>query len=769
MMNLYQQFKKNVEQRQALLEDRIRELEEQRLADPVQTAHWREALSRVKVSLEDQLLRIAVVGSVKSGKSTLINTLLERDLLKRGAGITTAFITRIKTSRDLGGWVELKPWKQVLEEINESLKLLPLPQGESHEMLDVDLRRPEDRDRLRDRVRRIQRDWQQARGPLDSHFILLNNMLQGYSAVENMIGDEVNRLLFEGHSIGQHQRFAGVESNAAYVRDMELHVPAPWLGESIEIADCQGSDSPNPLHLGHVQQYLMCSHFILYVINSRMGLRESDFKLLELVKTLRMAPQTFFVLNVDLDDHPDVADIRRILERVREELSWVVPHPRVYAFSGLYHLMDAQGESLAEAERSRFDLWRRCSSMSSLTREGFSAFRRDLIQRVCEQRTRVLCAVGLSRLCMVAGSLMDTAAVRRELLDRDVQHLQQSVADLRRRQKDLQATLETLKNAISGLRVSVTRDLGKAADEYFDLKDGPLVREITELVKHYPVEGRYERDLADPRGVVRTLHTFYANFRHDVSHHLIERTNARIIEFAREQEEFIGARLRDASRAFWSLYARALDEYRSEAARYGISLSSPVGLGESEWKAPPDLTPPTFGVIPEQQAVSRSILLMKFGLGRLSRFLTDLKGRMGAPADSGCREARGRERFEEAVALVKSETSAELLQSFRMYRDSFKREYLQGLVEQGARNLLEAFQSRAGMVQVDFGNLLDQSQLEGEDRLARIACLSRTREVAQRLLEELEELSCAVQLEWLPDEALASPGGPEPSAPTAAR
>jgi hypothetical protein len=104
-----------------------------------------------------------------------------------------------------------------------------------------------------------------------------------------------------------------------------------------------------------------------------------------------------------------------------------------------------------------------------------------------------------------------------------------------------------------------------------------------------------------------------------------------------------------------------------------------------------------------------------------------------------------------------------------MYQDSFEREYLQGLVEQGARDLLEAFQSRAAMVQVDFGNLLDQSQLAGEGRLARIACLSRTREVAQRLLEELEELSCAVQLEWLPDEAMASPGGPEPSVPAAAR
>ncbi len=73
------------------------------------------------------------------------------------------------------------------------------------------------------------------------------------------------------------------------------------------------------------------------------------------------------------------------------------------------------------------------------------------------------------------------------------------------------------------------------------------------------------------------------------------------------------------------------------------------------------------------------------------------------------------------------------------------------------------------MVQMDFGNLLDQSQLEGESRLAKMAFLSQTREAAQRLLEELEGLNCAVHLEWLPPEAPASRGGSEPSSPAAAR
>ena len=37
-----------------------------------------------------------MVGAVKSGKSTMINALVGQDLLRRGAGILTAMITRVQ-------------------------------------------------------------------------------------------------------------------------------------------------------------------------------------------------------------------------------------------------------------------------------------------------------------------------------------------------------------------------------------------------------------------------------------------------------------------------------------------------------------------------------------------------------------------------------------------------------------------------------------------------------------------------------------------------
>lgn len=756
-MNGYQQFKKKIEHRESLLEEQIRALEEHGLSDPAQSALWRNHLSQVSCCLDERLLRIAVVGSVKSGKSTLINTLLGRDLLKRGAGITTAFITRIRTDRDEGGWVELKSWRQIHEEINAALKLLPLQCGEPQISADLDIRRPKDRAMIRDLVTRLRQEWQQNHGALNSHFLVLNNMLEGYESVREVVGDGVTRLMFDGHTLGLHQRYAGAESQAAYVRDMELRLPVPWLADRVEIADCQGSDSPNPLHLGQVQQYLMRCHFILYVINSRMGLRESDFKLLELLKSLRMTSQTFFVLNLDLDVHPDAADAQGLVSRVREELNWVIADPRVFAFSGLFHLLEGMGDSIPESESVRLRSWERSEPLAELTRRGFEDFRHRLTRRVCEQRSRVLCASGLSRLSMVAGSLRDSTSVQQQFLDRDVIHLSEAVEDLRGKQKDLQNTLETLRNAIEGLKDSLWRDLGRATDEFFDLREGPLIREILEMVEHYPVEGRYQRDLSDPRLLLKTLHRFYGSFRDAVSTHLVEQTNARIIEFAGEQEDALSGRFRDASRAFWSLYAKALDEYRNEAALQGIELTPPVVLEEGEWRAPDELAPPTFSALAECEGVSRSILLIKFGLGRLSRLLSEWTPRVGAPRETASSEIRGRERLEEAVRLVKTETCAELVEAFRSYVQVFKREYLYRLLEQGARDLLEAFESRAAMVQIDFGSLLERSEVEGEARVNKIAVLSHTRNVVRSMLEELEEISCAVHLEWSTAEAPASP------------
>jgi hypothetical protein len=766
-MNGYLKFKKKMQQRVEILRETIEGLEQLDLVENVAVSRWTEHLRQVEASLEDSMLRIAVVGSVKSGKSTLINALLGRDLLKRGAGIITAFITRVRTNGAPGGWVELKPWSQILDELNGTLQMLPILQEDRAEDLFVDIRRGEDRERLKTLAERMRTEWQQVQGQLDPNFILLNGYLDGYAGLHANMGETVNRLIFDEHTLGQHQLYVGNEGQAAYVRDMEIHYPVSWLGEKIEIADCQGNDSPNPLHFALLQQYLLGCHFIFYVINSRTGLREADFKLLDFIKTLRMFPHTLFVLNTDLDAHPDQEDLDRLIERVRTELSWVAPNPQLYAFSALYHLADQLGEALPERERRRLELWREDQSLAERTEAGFSSVREHLVRRIANQRVRVVLGSGLSRLNLVAGSILDTSRVQKRFMDQNLGSLKKSTGLLKRKQKAFQDILRTLENAIAGIRESLRCELDEVVERFFDLRDGPIIKETLAMVENYPVDSRYHKDLGDYRQLLRQLHLFYLEFRQSLSRYLVEKVNLRMIEFAKEEEAFLQERLSQSSHAFWSLFATALDDYRRDMAQYRIVLRTAVEIKECDWSFMEDITPPSFSAFVDRGAVGRGVLLMKFGIGRFTRFLTRLKDRVGKRDMLAEMEPRGDETIQEAISLVKSETKSELLYAFADYRKSFKLGYLYRMLDEGSRHLLEEFRTRAEMAQLDFSGLLKQSQAEGEGRESMIEVLTRTSRIAEAMAEELDGLTCAVDLEWLPNEEEAIPEVRKPSGSTA--
>src|SRR6056297_2929028 len=74
---------------------------------------WETACRRISTQLEDDLIRVAVVGAIKSGKSTLINSMLADDYLKRGAGVITSMVTRLRRGSQLKARLYFKSWAEV--------------------------------------------------------------------------------------------------------------------------------------------------------------------------------------------------------------------------------------------------------------------------------------------------------------------------------------------------------------------------------------------------------------------------------------------------------------------------------------------------------------------------------------------------------------------------------------------------------------------------------------------------------------------------------
>jgi GTPase SAR1 family protein len=740
VMNGYRELKKKIAQRVAILSEVIQEMESREVAETVACERWKDHLNQVSFSLEDPLLRIAVVGTVKSGKSTLINALLGKDLLKRGAGIITAFITRLITSAETEGWVEFKPWPQILDELNATLGIIPHYYDLVDENHRFDVRNAEDRDRLKVLLAGVQDEWRLKDGRLDPSHMLLRGYLDGYERVQQFMGEETNRLSFDEQSLGRHQLYVGSEGQAVYLRDMELHYPVAWLGEGIELADCQGIDSPNPLHFALLQQYLLRSHFILYVISSRSGLREADFRLLDFIRTLKMLPQTFFVLNADLDDHPNREDLEQLAERVRSELSWAVGTPRFFLFSGLYHLIAQLKGSASERERRHLRLWRGEAPLAHLSDAGFSEFRERLSHEICGKRYRVLCGSGLSRLSMIAAGVMNTAAVQRELLAQGVEGARQAAAGLKDREERLLGSLETLKNAIAGLRVSLREETDHTLGAYFDFERGRVIKETLEAVEDHPLYSRDETIPGDYRWLFHQFHHLYRDFRQSLARYLVEKVNLQVIAFAKKQETSLCERLRRAAEAFWVLFEAALEDYRRETGLFDTTRRSSVARPKTCFQIRGVIAPPNFSAFVDDGAIGRGMLLMKLGLSSFTRLLGDFRVRLGKPKDLLLGEKRYQTLIEEAIKLLKKEAGRELIQAFREYEKRLKSDYLYRIVDEESKRLLQEFQIRTDMVRVELGDLLERGESEGSERQSLLDTLTWAHQISQAMLEELEEL-----------------------------
>jgi hypothetical protein len=742
-MTDFPQFKSIVQRHVDILEETIGGLREAGIGAAA-ASRWLDHLELVRGALQDSLLRVAVVGAVKSGKSTLINSLLGRDLLKRGAGIITAFITRVRADDSIGGRVELKSWPRVLREINEAVRLLPVfAEGEDDAGL-FDIRSEVDRRMLQMVLDRTRTEWQHASGGLDPAFVLLDGYLGGFGGLQDQVGEEPVRLTFDETSIGDHRPYVGRDGQAAYVSDIELHYPVPWLGKEVEIADCQGSDSPNPLHFALLQEYLIKSHFVVFVISGRTGLREADFKLLKFIGTLRLFPRTFFVLNLDFGLHSHRADLEHMVKRVTSELEWVVSSPRLHAFSALYHLMDQTRASLAERDALQLDLWRKDVELLGSTDNAFASFRKAMEESIAGQRSRNLMEGSLTRLAIVAGGIADTVKTQAKLLDRDFEGMAKSSRRLELRKKALENTFSAIENTVAGLKESVKQELDRAVTEYFDLYNGPMVKGTLDLIERYPMESGSGSQSLEPRRIMQHIHGYYLGFRRLLARHLVDTVNLDIIEFAKEKETYLQERLGESYDSFVSLYETAIEGYRREMAGFEVNIT-PLSF-VCGWDSLPnvEIVPPTFSTFVDHEASGRGVLLLKFGLGRFAQFLTSLKSKIGKRRDLLSRFSGNNDSVRDAMELIRSEVKNELIHSFHSYRESFRTDYLHRLLDDGIVRLLEKFKSLNEASQQELADFVKLGELEGEKRRLVLTALEKAEHNSSLTLDELRRLGCEI-------------------------
>ncbi|BBO74048.1 hypothetical protein DSCW_14650 [Desulfosarcina widdelii] len=684
-------------------------------------------------------MRVAVVGAIKSGKSTFVNTLFGGDYLKRGAGVVTSIVTRVRIGSGLRAILYLKSWDEVNREIDQASVLLP-SNSQSGETQPFDIRREKDRQVLSAALDDLAADQLISNDTRSAGSVLLECCLNGYERVRELVEADQRTVIFENGRFPEHRDFVGDDAMAVYLKDIQLEIDRSGLGQGVEIADCQGSDSPNPLHLAMIQDYLMMAHLTLYVISSRTGLRQADIRFLSMIRKMGIMDTVAFIVNCDFSEHESLEDLIEGVRKIEADLSVLCPEPKLFTFSALFHLMAQMEADLSPRDRDRYAHWCREAEMVAFADRERSRFEKFLEQKISREKSHLLLKNHLERLEIVAGGIGNWIAFNRDLLARDVNGARELADHAHRQQGRLDRLKQTVKNAIDGALLHAKRDLKSAIDGFFKEHDGGVVEGVVQFVRGYRVEmERYSENLK-AAGFAKTLYMVFQEFKQAVDAHMAETVNPMVINFIRSREKILAEYLDEIAEPYGAMIDEALkpvtaavNDEKNDQRRPRSTIR--VGPELETIRKTAGLSLPPAAATMRYSAQIKTEAVMRFGFYKLVNLVKKALKKTGDKAHG--------EQFlalASGIKRMKRETERSILFHMKDYRENIKYQYMLKLADAAASALYGQVQDRFRHHGADLSRLVD---LMGEERLDKekvSASLAKMGEASSVLQEKISNL-----------------------------
>lgn len=655
-----------------------------------------EACRGIERQVREDTIRVAVVGPIKSGKSSFANALFGGDYLKRGAGVVTSIVTRVRRGASLEAELTFKSWGEVNADMEQALVLLPSADwhrgGER-----FDLRRDSEREALQGAVAGLGPEQLVNPDGRNVNSVLLASYLKGFPRVRGILGEESVVQRYEAARFGDHRDFVGDDALAVYLKDVRLEIATGDFPGHVEIADCQGSDSPNPLHMAMIQDYLLRTHLILYVISSRTGLRRADLRFLSIIKKMGILENMIFVLNVDFSEHESLEGLEQLRRRVTEELALIRPEPEVFAFSALYDLFRQLADALPAKDRARLEQWRREAALTAASDAESARFQAFFQDQIRNQTLHLLFRNHVERLLVMAGEVAKMVGLAREIVEADAQQAQAVIARIGRNREQIQRLQGVIRNTLDGGLQKIKQDLRYEVDRFFDPAHGEVLRDVIDFIRNFRVASWSEyRERLRGEGFATTLYHVYQEFRQALDGYMTENVNPRIVAFVRQREKMIHERLMALA-----------DPYRSMVRDAAADFACPPGAeADGAPEAAPEAEIPSMEVLrrragvqlPPAAAVTRysakvkTEAILRLGAYRAWRGFKKL---LRKPVAQDEREAI--RALEDGVARLRKETESSVRFHFKDYRENIKFAYIFKLVESASDQivalLLERFQA----------------------------------------------------------------------------
>ena len=666
---------------------------------------WEKTCDSISEEIAREIIRVAVVGPIKSGKSTFVNSLLKGDYLKRGAGVVTSIVTRIRCGPSLKATLYFKFWEEVNEDIEQALVLFPALDWRS-ENDRFELRRYRQRMALQEALNTLSTEQLITNDTRNVNSVLLSSYLKGYEQVKDIISsDSLTRTYNENH-FPEHMTFVGNDSLSVYLKDIQLDINCHEVDGSIEIADCQGSDSPNPLHLAKIQDYLLLTHLIVYVISSRTGLRQADIKFLSIIKKMGIMENILFVINCDFNEHTSIEDLNTLIERVREEFALIKSNPEIYTLSALFNLFKAQKENLPQKDKNRFAQWKKEKSLVDFSDRETAGFEVAFKKKVTGERYALLLRNHLERLGIVSAGVERWIRMNQNLLSKDAESAGEIIEKMKKRQERMDQIQSIIRTTLDGAIQKIKKEIRVDVDRFFDKRSGNVLADVIQFVRNYRVAfEEYEGNLSS--GFANTLFLVFQDLKQTVDTFMAEVTNPEIIRFIREQEKHIKEYLESIAKPYDSMVQEAISDYNKTIESLGIFPAqelqrSTVSADLESIKNVVGLKLPPGDATMRYSARIKTEAIVHLGFYKVLKVFKKLLKKPVQNEKEGEFQA-----LKDGLKRMKRETERSIIDHFKNYRENIKFQYIFKLVEAASNKLYEGLVERFQAYVTDLSETVD--------------------------------------------------------------
>ena len=705
---------------------------------------WLKNCEEIQSQIEDAILRVAVVGPIKSGKSTFTNYLFHGDYLKRSAGVVTSIVTKIQKGDSLRVKLFFKSWDEVNADMIQAMLLMPsLSYSDGRDNFDI--RRADDRTKLHIAIDSLSDALLISNGILNPQIVLLSSYLEGYQVMQEKISPDTSEAEFNVDRFAEHKVLVSDDSLSVYLKDIQIKINTGFIGNNIEVADCQGSDSPNPLHLTMIQDYLFYANLIIYVISSRTGLRQADIKFLSIIKKMGIMDNMIFVINCDFNEHDTITDLTQLIKNIQKELSIFLNNPEVYSFSALLNLFksinsnSSPGNGLKEKELAKLNQWKEDREFYEFSNMGTESFESSFTKKLTKERYSLLLKNHIERFAIIAAGIKNHVCINQKILGQDSSNAQEIIEGLKENQEKMSRIKDMIKSTLSGAVQKTRKEIKLEVDKFFNSRSKNVIGDLINFIRNYRlVYEKYEKNL-DLNGFANTLYLVFQDFKMEINAFMAERLNPEVIRFIKEKERYIEEQLESVAIPYETMVNDALVKYTNGLADFGINSMDTKGKGIDfpgfdSIKAAEGLTVPPVVAHMHFSAKIKTEAILRLRFYNFIKFIKKIF------------KIKNQDQREEAIALkkaifrIKQETKKAVISHFVNYQENLKFQYFFKFIESASNSYSKALIDRFHANSVDHSNIAALIGKKQTDKEGALKTLKEMEIIAKQICFRIKSL-----------------------------